>query len=131
MFYNGTWGAVCSNALKETSLSVICKQLGCGEQGWLENRPVHTDLGIAWVDNIECRRLKNMTLWQCPSAPWHPRSCARGEEVWITCAGGPLAASGGPGGGPHILTGHPQGLPLPVAGGPGVIEGIYSGTAAV
>ncbi|XP_034519436.1 scavenger receptor cysteine-rich domain-containing protein SCART1 isoform X4 [Ailuropoda melanoleuca] len=87
VFYNGTWGAVCSNALKDISLSIICKQLGCGEQGWLENRPVHSSSGTSWVDNIECRRLRNSTLWQCPSAPWHPRSCAPGEEVWITCAG--------------------------------------------
>ncbi|XP_070486924.1 scavenger receptor cysteine-rich domain-containing protein SCART1 isoform X7 [Equus przewalskii] len=88
VFYNGTWGAVCSNTLKDTSMSIICKQLGCGEQGWLENRPVHAaGLGVSWVDNIECRRLRNSTLWQCPSAPWNPRSCTRGEEVWITCAG--------------------------------------------
>ncbi|XP_032346451.1 scavenger receptor cysteine-rich domain-containing protein SCART1 isoform X3 [Camelus ferus] len=87
VFYNGTWGSVCSNALKDTSLSIICKQLACGEQGWLENRPVHTGLGISWVDHIQCRRLRNSTLWQCPSAPWHPRSCVPGEEVWITCAG--------------------------------------------
>ncbi|ELK11779.1 Scavenger receptor cysteine-rich type 1 protein M130 [Pteropus alecto] len=87
VFYNGTWGAVCSNALKDTSLSIVCKQLGCGEQGWLENRPVHTGVGASWVDNIECRGLRNSTLWHCPSAPWHPRSCAREEEVWITCAG--------------------------------------------
>ncbi|XP_032255042.1 scavenger receptor cysteine-rich domain-containing protein SCART1-like isoform X2 [Phoca vitulina] len=87
VFYNGTWGAVCSNALKDISLSIICKQLGCGEQGWLENRPVHTGSGTSWVDNIECRRLRNSTLWQCPSAPWYPHSCTPGEEVWITCAG--------------------------------------------
>nr|XP_021552957.1 scavenger receptor cysteine-rich domain-containing protein SCART1-like [Neomonachus schauinslandi] len=86
VFYNGTWGAVCSNALKDISLSIICKQLGCGEQGWLENRPVHTGSGTSWVDNIECRRLRNSTLWQCPSAPWYPHSCTPGEEVWITCA---------------------------------------------
>lgn len=99
VFYNGTWGAVCSNALKDTSLSIICKQLGCGEQGWLENRPFHTGSGTFWVDKIECRRLRNSTLWQCPSAPWHPHSCAHGEEVWVTCAGGALVVCGGPGGG--------------------------------
>uniref|UniRef100_A0A8P0NSK9 SRCR domain-containing protein n=1 Tax=Canis lupus familiaris TaxID=9615 RepID=A0A8P0NSK9_CANLF len=86
VFYNGTWGAVCSNALQDISMSIICKQLGCGEQGWLENRPVPTGSGPSWVDNIECRRLRNSTLWQCPSAPWHPQSCAPGEEAWITCA---------------------------------------------
>lgn len=89
VFHNGTWGAVCSNALKDASLSIICQQLGCGERGWLENRPGHTSLGTSWVDNIQCRRLRSSTLWQCPSAPWHPHSCTRGEEVWITCAGRP------------------------------------------
>ncbi|XP_074239254.1 scavenger receptor cysteine-rich domain-containing protein SCART1-like isoform X1 [Saimiri boliviensis] len=99
VFYNGTWGAVCSNALKDFSLSVICKQLGCGERGWLENKPFPSagaSTGTAWVDNIECRRLPSSTLWQCPSRPWHPRSCDLREQVWITCAGlsedGPQAA---------------------------------------
>ncbi|XP_016061808.1 PREDICTED: scavenger receptor cysteine-rich domain-containing protein SCART1-like [Miniopterus natalensis] len=94
VFYNGTWGAVCSNSLKDISLSIICKQLGCGEQAWLENRPVHSGPGISWVDNIECRRLQSSTLWQCPSAPWHPRSCAHGEVVWITCAEKTMQDSG-------------------------------------
>uniref|UniRef100_A0A4W2GWZ7 Scavenger receptor cysteine-rich domain-containing protein SCART1-like n=1 Tax=Bos indicus x Bos taurus TaxID=30522 RepID=A0A4W2GWZ7_BOBOX len=93
VFHNGTWGAVCSNALKDASLSIICQQLGCGERGWLENRPGHTSLGTSWVDNIQCRRLRSSTLWQCPSAPWHPHSCTRGEEVWITCAGRPWTAT--------------------------------------
>ncbi|KAL4698338.1 hypothetical protein H8959_010995 [Pygathrix nigripes] len=77
-----------SNALKDLSLSIICKQLGCGEWGWLENRPFPSaGTGTAWVDNIECRRLRNSTLWQCPSHPWHPHSCDLREQVWITCAG--------------------------------------------
>ena len=113
VFYNGTWGAVCSIALKDISLSIICKQLGCGEQGWLENRPVHTGLGTSWLDNIECRKLRNSTLWQCPSAPWHPRSCAHGEEAWVTCAGGSLA----------VFDKSPARLPLIRDLGPGVHSG--------
>ncbi|KAK2099377.1 hypothetical protein P7K49_024828 [Saguinus oedipus] len=91
VFYDGTWGAVCSNALKDLSLSIICKQLGCGEWSWLGNKPLPSagaSMGTAWVDNIECRRLPNSTLWQCPSRPWHPHSCDLREQVWITCAGG-------------------------------------------
>ncbi|XP_007935054.1 scavenger receptor cysteine-rich domain-containing protein SCART1-like [Orycteropus afer afer] len=87
VFYNGTWGAVCGNSLKGFSVSIICTQLGCGDEGWLENKPVQAaGLGISWLDDIKCRKLRNTTLWQCPSAPWHPHSCARGEEVWISCA---------------------------------------------
>lgn len=121
VFYNGTWGSVCSNALKDTSLAVICKQLGCGEQGWLENRPVHTVLGTSWVDNIECRRLPNSTLWHCPSAPWHPHSCARGEEVWITCAGeDPASCRGLQVAYMSTWTGHCRGCLRPMTEGMGV-----------
>ncbi|EDL17927.1 RIKEN cDNA E430002D04, isoform CRA_d, partial [Mus musculus] len=89
VLYNGSWGAVCSNALRDISLSIICRQLGCGDQGWLENRPSSgAGLGISWVDNIKCRNLHNATLWQCPSAPWNPHSCTQEEEVWINCEGG-------------------------------------------
>ncbi|VTJ87713.1 Hypothetical predicted protein [Marmota monax] len=88
VLYNGTWGSVCSNALKDISLTIICKQLGCGDQGWLENKPFQgAGSSTAWVDDIECRRLPSSTLWHCPSAPWDPCSCVLGEEAWITCAG--------------------------------------------
>ncbi|XP_051001058.1 scavenger receptor cysteine-rich domain-containing protein SCART1 [Acomys russatus] len=88
VFYNGSWGAVCSNTLRDTSLNIVCRQMGCGDQGWLENRPSPAaGLGISWVDNIKCRKLHNVTLWQCPSAPWNPHSCAQEEEVWINCEG--------------------------------------------
>uniref|UniRef100_I3N4F7 Soluble scavenger receptor cysteine-rich domain-containing protein SSC5D n=1 Tax=Ictidomys tridecemlineatus TaxID=43179 RepID=I3N4F7_ICTTR len=92
VLYNGTWGSVCSHALKDISLTIICKQLGCGDQGWLENKPFQgAGSSTAWVDDIECRRPHSSTLWHCPSAPWDPRSCALGEEAWITCAGMPLS----------------------------------------
>ncbi|XP_012890940.1 PREDICTED: scavenger receptor cysteine-rich type 1 protein M130-like [Dipodomys ordii] len=88
VLYNGSWGAVCSNALRDVSVTVICRQLGCGDRGWLESRPPPpAGLGISWVDRIECRRPHSSTLWQCPSSPWHPQSCAPGEEVWISCSG--------------------------------------------
>ncbi|KAM9618722.1 LOW QUALITY PROTEIN: scavenger receptor cysteine-rich domain-containing protein SCART1 [Trichechus inunguis] len=91
VFYNGTWGAVWGNFLKEGSMSIICNQL-VGDQNWLENRPVRVaSSGTSWLDNIKCRRLRNSMLWQCPSAR-HPHSCAQGKEVWIACAGGTWTA---------------------------------------
>lgn len=111
VLYNGSWGAVCGNSLKLHSVSVICKQLGCGEQGWVDRKPVRADPGISWVDKIECRPLHNSTLWQCPSDPWRPRSCAQEEEAWITCTGGRLWRA--------CTLGGCRG---PVAGGPGASQ---------
>ncbi|XP_027702573.1 scavenger receptor cysteine-rich domain-containing protein SCART1-like isoform X1 [Vombatus ursinus] len=98
VFYNGTWGAVCSNSLKELSLAVICKQLKCGQQGWLENKQMaYRGSEVSWLDKIECRSLYTKSLWQCPSTSWHPHSCSRGDEAWITCDEWTEKTSEGPG----------------------------------
>uniref|UniRef100_A0A8D2D6J0 Scavenger receptor family member expressed on T cells 1 n=1 Tax=Sciurus vulgaris TaxID=55149 RepID=A0A8D2D6J0_SCIVU len=79
----------CAGWLDDISLTIICQQLGCGDLGWLENKPFPgAGSSTSWVDNVQCRRLHSSTLWHCPSAPWDPHSCALGEEAWITCAGG-------------------------------------------
>ncbi|KAM9062218.1 scavenger receptor cysteine-rich domain-containing protein SCART1 isoform X1 [Sarcophilus harrisii] len=98
VFYNGTWGRVCSNSLKELSLEIICRQLKCGKEGWLENKPVpYRGSEVNWLDKIECRGLYTNSLWQCPSASWHPHSCSRGDEAWITCEGWTKKTSESPG----------------------------------
>uniref|UniRef100_A0A8C3VFP5 SRCR domain-containing protein n=1 Tax=Catharus ustulatus TaxID=91951 RepID=A0A8C3VFP5_CATUS len=33
--YNGTWGRVCSNGTSTGTAGTVCRQLGCGERGWL------------------------------------------------------------------------------------------------
>uniref|UniRef100_F6TZP1 SRCR domain-containing protein n=1 Tax=Ornithorhynchus anatinus TaxID=9258 RepID=F6TZP1_ORNAN len=91
VFYNGTWGSVCHNSLSDVSLTVICKQLQCGLRGRLldtpetESRIQDPESRFTWVDHIECREKHHTSLWQCPSAPWHPHSCPGTEEAWISC----------------------------------------------
>ncbi|XP_054552754.1 antigen WC1.1-like [Talpa occidentalis] len=102
VFYNGTWGSVCSSPMDATTLSVICRQLGCGASGTL-NSFVAAREGSRprWVDGIQCQKT-DTSLWQCPSDPWKDRSCSSGEEASISCAdreklrlrGGDSACSG-------------------------------------
>ncbi|KAM9168746.1 scavenger receptor cysteine-rich type 1 protein M130-like [Mergus octosetaceus] len=86
VFYNGIWGSVCSNSMTTETVSLVCKELGCGNEGGLETDSSYAKLsGIMWLDHVECGK-SNSSFWQCPSAPWHPQSCDdRREETNITC----------------------------------------------
>ncbi|XP_012372886.2 antigen WC1.1-like [Octodon degus] len=87
VFYNGTWGNVCHNPMEDMTLSVICRQLGCGDSGTLNTSvPAQQGSRPHWVDGIQCQKT-DISLWQCPSDPWNSRSCLPKDEAYITCAG--------------------------------------------
>ncbi|KAJ1062627.1 hypothetical protein K5549_020252, partial [Capra hircus] len=88
VFYNGTWGSVCHSPMEDITMSMICRQLGCGDSGNL-NSSVALREGSRpqWVDGIQCRKT-DTSLWQCPSDPWNYTSCSPKEEAYISCAGG-------------------------------------------
>uniref|UniRef100_A0A8B9R500 SRCR domain-containing protein n=1 Tax=Anas platyrhynchos TaxID=8839 RepID=A0A8B9R500_ANAPL len=94
VFYNGTWGSVCSNSMTTETVSLVCKELGCGNEGELETISNYEKLsGTAWLDRVECGK-SNSSFWQCPSDPWHPQSCTdRREETHITCNERPQVAA--------------------------------------
>ncbi|KAM8777494.1 antigen WC1.1-like [Rhynchonycteris naso] len=87
VFYNGTWGSVCRSPMEATTLSTICRHLGCGDSGTLDSS-VNFREGSRprWVDGIQCRNT-DRSLWQCPSDPWKYNSCRQSDEAYIICAG--------------------------------------------
>ncbi|XP_050767076.1 antigen WC1.1-like [Gymnogyps californianus] len=86
VFYNGTWGSICSNSMTLDTVSLACQELGCGDGGSLETRlPYGRVSGPAWLDNVQCGE-KTSSFWQCPSTPWNPQSCEDlRDETHITC----------------------------------------------
>ncbi|KAM9683684.1 LOW QUALITY PROTEIN: antigen WC1.1-like [Dama dama] len=99
VFYNGTWGSVCRSHMDNVTVSMICRQLGCGDSGNF-NSSVSLREGSRsrWVDGIRCRNM-DTSLWQCPSDPWIYSSCSPKEEAYISCAGSKqlrLVDGGGP-----------------------------------
>ena len=88
VFYNGTWGSICSNSMTLNTVSLACQELGCGDGGSLETRlPSGRVSGPAWLDNVQCGE-KTSSFWQCPSTPWNPQSCEDlRDEIHITCNG--------------------------------------------
>uniref|UniRef100_A0A8B9N5X4 SRCR domain-containing protein n=1 Tax=Accipiter nisus TaxID=211598 RepID=A0A8B9N5X4_9AVES len=88
IFFNGTWGSICSNSMTLDTVSLACKELGCGDGGSLETHLSYGRVsGPTWLDNVQCGE-KTSSFWQCPSAPWNPQSCEDSrEEIHITCNG--------------------------------------------
>ncbi|NXO42379.1 C163A protein, partial [Locustella ochotensis] len=86
VFYNGTWGSVCSNSMSQLTAATMCKHLGCGDEGGIERDFKYgRGSGPTWLDHIECSE-QHSSLWQCQSDPWDPQSCSnRAEETHISC----------------------------------------------
>ncbi|KYO40696.1 deleted in malignant brain tumors 1 protein isoform B [Alligator mississippiensis] len=87
VFYNGTWGSVCSNLMTDITADLVCKQLGCGNGGdFARDFAYGEGSGPTWLDHVVCLN-QHSSLWQCPSDPWDPQSCDnRAEETHIICS---------------------------------------------
>ncbi|KAL9850932.1 LOW QUALITY PROTEIN: antigen WC1.1-like [Geothlypis trichas] len=81
--YNGTWGRVCANGTSNGTAATVCRQLGCGDRGWLTTVPVQEPpkAWLAWVGCEDGAR----SLWQCPSAPWQLQSCGTDGHAHVEC----------------------------------------------
>ncbi|XP_067391324.1 scavenger receptor cysteine-rich type 1 protein M130-like [Emydura macquarii macquarii] len=87
VFYNGSWGSVCSSPMDAVTMALICKHLDCGDAGNLLRNSLHgSGSGPTWVDGVQCKK-QHSSLWQCPSDPWKPQSCSRAEETHLSCQG--------------------------------------------
>ncbi|XP_064408627.1 deleted in malignant brain tumors 1 protein-like [Latimeria chalumnae] len=84
VFYNGTWGSVCSNNMRDVTIRVICQQMGCGNTGTLDKQFGEEGSGPKWLDGINCLGYESV-LWQCRSLPWGQNKCIQGEVAQIAC----------------------------------------------
>ncbi|NWR76803.1 C163A protein, partial [Centropus unirufus] len=86
VFYNGTWGSICSNRMSQVTAITVCKHLNCSDGGEIvADFKYGRGSGPTWLDHIECTE-QHSSLWQCQSDPWNPQSCDnRAEEAHISC----------------------------------------------
>ncbi|NXU73950.1 C163A protein, partial [Oreotrochilus melanogaster] len=86
VFYNGTWGSICSNRMSQLTARTVCKHLNCGDGGEIaRDFEYGRGSGPMWLDHIECTE-QHSSLWQCQSDTWDPHSCDnRAEETHISC----------------------------------------------
>ncbi|XP_051778434.1 scavenger receptor cysteine-rich type 1 protein M130-like [Erpetoichthys calabaricus] len=85
VFYNGTWGLICSNGMEGITASVICRQLNCGDSGIVSVTATKSP-AIKWLDEVKCKR-HHVSLWQCPALPWGVNNCTNEDVSEIVCSG--------------------------------------------
>ncbi|KAI5617930.1 deleted in malignant brain tumors 1 protein-like isoform X2, partial [Silurus asotus] len=84
VFYNGTWGNVCENAIDKETASLICRELNCGRTGKEYLSKSRLKSAPNWLDGLKCRK-HDATIWHCQSSPWRNNKC--GNVAHITCTG--------------------------------------------
>ncbi|XP_042201728.1 deleted in malignant brain tumors 1 protein-like [Callorhinchus milii] len=85
VFYNGTWGTVCSDSMGLEDAEVICKQLGCGHALKVDiDGQIDKASGPIWMDEVECNSQESF-LWQCSSTPWGEHDCEHSDDVRVVC----------------------------------------------
>ncbi|KYO32856.1 antigen WC1.1-like [Alligator mississippiensis] len=102
VFYNGTWGSVCSNRMTEITIEIICKQLSCGVGGALAREFAYGEgSGPTWLDHIERKRKQYTKLISCVPRLYKlhrqgkaPR-CARKGRLFRESGDQPPTDSGG------------------------------------
>uniref|UniRef100_A0A4W3GWU8 SRCR domain-containing protein n=1 Tax=Callorhinchus milii TaxID=7868 RepID=A0A4W3GWU8_CALMI len=88
VFYNETWGTVCSDVMGIELMGleaaeVICKQLDCGRALDVDHRRKFGEgSGPIWLDDIACNSNESF-LWQCSSPPWGEHNCDHREDVGV------------------------------------------------
>uniref|UniRef100_A0A4W3H0U7 SRCR domain-containing protein n=1 Tax=Callorhinchus milii TaxID=7868 RepID=A0A4W3H0U7_CALMI len=91
VFYNETWGTVCSDVMGIELMGleaaeVICKQLDCGRALDVDHRRKFGEgSGPIWLDDIACNSNESF-LWQCSSPPWGEHNCDHREDVGVICS---------------------------------------------
>ena len=86
MYINGQWGTVCDDHWNASSSTVVCRQLGLGNVGTLNNygdgrtgSPVH-------LDDVKCNG-SEANILACSHLPLSKHNCNHSKDVGVTCSG--------------------------------------------
>ncbi|XP_043538442.1 deleted in malignant brain tumors 1 protein-like [Chiloscyllium plagiosum] len=87
VFYNGTWGTVCSENLYGQSVEVICKHFDCGDLLFIDydSQSFGAGKGPTWLDGMECLSHKT-AVQQCQTDPWGQCSSQNWANLGVICS---------------------------------------------
>ena len=83
VFYNGSWGSVCSDGFNDAASRVVCNMLGFGDIG----RPTRNSYGyghrLKWLNSVWCMGTE-VSMVDC-RYDWSVTNCSGGEEQAVSC----------------------------------------------
>ncbi|XP_029109970.1 scavenger receptor cysteine-rich type 1 protein M130-like [Scleropages formosus] len=85
VYYNGSWGSVCFNFMEKTTAAVICRQLGCGDKGTVDETISRLSPEAIRDDVVKCHPHDSL-LWQCPFSLSGWNTCTDSKMAKIYCS---------------------------------------------
>lgn len=86
LYYNATWGTVCSDQWDINNAKVVCRQLGCGQAMRADgNALVGAGRGVIWLKSVKCKGTEFHLMDCLHSLKNHPDCFQR--QAGVTCAG--------------------------------------------
>ncbi|XP_029109956.1 antigen WC1.1-like [Scleropages formosus] len=86
VYYNGSWRSLCFNHMEKTTAAVICRQLGCGDKGTVDETISRLSPEPTGNDGLKCRP-HDSSPWQCPFSLWGQNTCTDTKVAKIYCSG--------------------------------------------
>ena len=83
VFYNGTWGAVCSNEWDLNDAEVVCRELGFGPA--ISVGYISVDTQKFWFEHLNCNGTE-LTIAECSHSGWGNHNCHFGKDATVRCA---------------------------------------------
>ncbi|XP_010724650.1 antigen WC1.1-like, partial [Meleagris gallopavo] len=84
VLHEGIWGPVCANGTSPATATAVCRHLGCGTGGRLEELVAAVGSEPAWLSWVSCEEGAR-SFWRCPSAPWQLQECDTTGITHIVC----------------------------------------------
>ncbi|XP_032886834.1 scavenger receptor cysteine-rich type 1 protein M130-like [Amblyraja radiata] len=87
VFYNGSWGTVCSVHVTSMDAVLMCKQLQCGPLQRIRygTQQFGSGSGSIWFNGMACASHES-TLWECAANPSDGHDCRHSMDTGVICS---------------------------------------------
>ena len=87
IYYNNTWGTVCSNSWDQSDSNTVCRQLGyTGATGYYRSLFIGHENAVVWMDYVSCGTY-DICLGKCSFNGFGKSRCQHTQDVFVNCTG--------------------------------------------